>query len=230
MEARIDGADMPDAVRQVARREMSRLARLSSSDFDYSKTADYLDLLLGLPWQSRGGRTSSREAAGAILNAQSSGLHQAKTRVLDYMAIVERKRKRDGSPHRGLILCLAGPPGVGKTSLAKGVAKALGRGQPARVSCGGMRDETEIRGHNRTYIGSQPGQIIKKMREVQIKNPVFVLDEIDKIGGASLNGDRAPRFSSFSIRSRTTSFVTTTWAFRSTCPKCSSSRRRTCRI
>ena len=98
MEARIDGADMPDAVRQVARREMSRLARLSSSDFDYSKTADYLDLLLGLPWQSRGGRTSSREAAGAILNAQSSGLHQAKTRVLDYMAIVERKRKRDGSP------------------------------------------------------------------------------------------------------------------------------------
>ena len=147
MEARIGGADMPDAVRQVARRELSRLARLPQSDYDYSKTADYLDLLLDLPWQSRRLGTGSTEAVSDILNRKSSGLHEAKQRVIEYMAVVERKRKRDGSPNRGLILCLAGPPGVGKTSLAQGVADALGHGVLARVSCGGMRDEVEIRGH-----------------------------------------------------------------------------------
>ena len=167
--ARIDSAGLPDEVEHVARRELARLARLQATDADYSKSIDYLDLLLDLPWRARGGKSVSLGAVRSILNGKCSGLDEAKRRVVEYMAVVERKRQRHEPAHRGPILCLAGPPGVGKTSLAQGVADALGHGVLVRVSCGGMRDEVEIRGHNRTYIGSQPGQIIREMRRVGIR-------------------------------------------------------------
>ncbi len=179
---RIKKARMPEEVQKAAFKELKRMSRMSPGAAEYTVSRTYIDWLCDIPWSVSTQDNLDIQRAADQLDADHYGLEKVKTRILEYLAV--RKLKDD---MKGPILCLAGPPGVGKTSLAKSVSKALGRSMH-RIALGGVRDEAEIRGHRRTYIGSMPGKVIKGLKKAGSNNPVFVLDEIDKLG-ADYRGD-----------------------------------------
>jgi ATP-dependent Lon protease len=184
LKEKIETAGMPEEVKKDALKELGRLSRMNPAAADYSLTRNYVEWLAVLPWS----KTSSSEVdilkAKEILDADHYGLKKVKDRILDYLSV--RRLKPD---MKGPILCFVGPPGVGKTSLGRSIARALDR-KFSRISLGGMHDEAEIRGHRRTYIGALPGQIIQHLKRVEVKDPVFMLDEIDKLG-RDFRGDPA---------------------------------------
>jgi ATP-dependent Lon protease len=181
---KIEQTQMPEEAKQVATQELERLQQMPPAAAEYSVTRHYLDWILSLPWLKETEDKIDLIDAERILNEQHFGLTKVKDRLLEFLAVIKRRKQI-----KGPILCLVGPPGVGKTSLGRSVAEALGR-KFARISLGGMRDEAEIRGHRRTYVGSLPGRIIQTLRRVESRNPVILLDELDKVG-ADFRGDPA---------------------------------------
>ncbi|MDF1849811.1 MAG: endopeptidase La [Verrucomicrobiales bacterium] len=181
---RLEQANPPEEVMVQAERELKRLDIIPPASPEHSVIVSYLETLAELPWDKASDDNTNLEKAQETLDRDHFGLEKVKRRLIEYLAV--RKLNPDG---RGPILCLLGPPGVGKTSLGRSIAEALGR-EFARISVGGIRDEAEIRGHRRTYIGSMPGRLIQELRRVGTNNPVIMLDEVDKIG-ADFRGDPA---------------------------------------
>jgi ATP-dependent Lon protease len=175
-------ASLPDEVRSEAERELARLRRMPAAAGESAMIRTWLDIVLDLPWRVSSEDRLDLARARRILDADHHGLEPVKRRILEFLAV-----QKLNPEHRGPILCLVGPPGVGKTSLGQSVARALGR-EFVRISLGGVHDESDIRGHRRTYIGAMPGRILDGLRRARTNNPVFMLDEIDKLG-ASLQGD-----------------------------------------
>jgi ATP-dependent Lon protease len=176
LKQKIEAAGMPDEVKKEALKELGRLSRMSPMAADYSVTRNYIEWLAVLPWQKTSGGEVDIIKAKETLDADHYDLKKVKDRILDYLSVRRLKPNM-----KGPILCFVGPPGVGKTSLGKSIARALGR-KFVRLSLGGVHDEAEVRGHRRTYIGALPGQIIQGIRRAETKDPVFMLDEIDKVG------------------------------------------------
>ena len=173
---RVVAAKMPEPVEQEAMREVERMEHIPTTSPEYSMALDYVEWLVGLPWSVSTEDNLDLKRAEEILDADHHGLERVKKRIIEFLAV--RRLKQD---MRGPILCFAGPPGVGKTSLGQSIARAIGR-KFIRISLGGIRDEATIRGHRRTYIGSMPGRIIREIRRAESNNPLFMLDEVDKIG------------------------------------------------
>ena len=186
---KISSAGMPDPVRQQAERELSRLERMGDSNAESAMIRTYLDWLLAVPWAKRSEERLDPVHAREVLDADHEGLDDVKRRITEYLAVRKLRTERGMTENRrsGVILTLIGPPGTGKTSIGESIARATGR-QFVRMSLGGVRDEAEIRGHRRTYIGALPGRLVRALRDAGTMNPVIMLDEVDKIG-ADWRGD-----------------------------------------
>src|SRR5688572_18818961 len=182
LQERLKKAGLPPDVEKVAQKELNRLKTIPAASSEYTVARTYLDWIADLPWSKQSDDNLDIENARKQLDADHYGIQKVKKRILEYLAV--RKLKND---MKGPILCLVGPPGVGKTSLGQSIAKAVGR-KFVRLSLGGVRDEAEIRGHRRTYVGALPGRFIQSMKKAGTKNPVMMLDEIDKLG-ADFRGD-----------------------------------------
>ena len=187
--AKIDEAGMPDAVREQADKELGRFERMGESSPESNMIRSYLDWLLAVPWGVRSDEVLDPVLTREILDADHAGLEDVKERIVEYIAVAKLRRERGIEPDKrsGAILTLIGPPGTGKTSIGESIAKALNR-EFVRMSLGGVRDEAEIRGHRRTYIGALPGRLVRALRDAKTMNPVILLDEVDKVG-ADWRGD-----------------------------------------
>ncbi|MFJ6568492.1 endopeptidase La [Streptomyces sp. NPDC091292] len=190
---RVEAADLPENVREAALKEVEKLERASDQSPEGSWIRTWLDTVLELPWQERTEDRYDIQGARAVLDAEHAGLDDVKERITEYLAVRKRRAERGlgvvGGRRGGAVLALVGPPGVGKTSLGESVAHAMGR-KFVRVALGGVRDEAEIRGHRRTYVGALPGRIVRAIKEAGSMNPVVLLDEIDKVG-SDFRGDPA---------------------------------------
>ena len=183
IEDAIKEAKMPEDAEKVALKELDRLSKIPSQSPEYTVSRTYLDWLTELPWSKTSEDSINVKDAKSILDKDHYGLEKVKERILEYLAVRALKMQKDPEGAlRGPLLCFAGPPGVGKTSLGRSIARSMGR-EFVRISLGGVRDEAEIRGHRRTYIGALPGRIIQSLKKAGTNNPVFMLDEIDKLGG-----------------------------------------------
>lgn len=184
LKAKVKEAKMPEEVEKIAMKELDRMGRMSPNSAEHSVVRTYVEWLVDMPWDKHTTDNPSVDNAEVVLNKDHYGLQKVKKRVLEYLAVLKLK-----SDMKGPILCFAGPPGVGKTSLGKSIATALGR-EFVRVSLGGVRDDAEIRGHRRTYVGAMPGKIAQSMKRAKVNNPVILLDEIDKMAN-DMRGDPA---------------------------------------
>jgi ATP-dependent Lon protease len=187
--AKIAEAGMPDAVREQAERELARLERSGEQSGEAQTIRTYLDWLTAVPWSQRSEETLDPVGTRAVLDADHAGLEDVKDRIVEYVAVKKLREERQIEPDKrsGAILTLIGPPGTGKTSIGESIARAMGR-EFVRMSLGGVRDEAEIRGHRRTYIGALPGRLVRALRDAGTMNPVILLDEVDKVG-ADWRGD-----------------------------------------
>src|SRR5438067_822242 len=187
--AKIEEAKMPEAVNEQALKELGRLERMGEQTGESSMIRTYLDWLIAVPWSKRSEEHLDPVAARAVLDADHAGLEDVKDRVTEYLAVRKLRQDRgiEADPKSGAILTLIGPPGTGKTSIGESIARATGR-EFVRMSLGGVRDEAEIRGHRRTYIGALPGRLVRALRDAGTINPVILLDEVDK-DGADWRGD-----------------------------------------
>ncbi len=186
---KIDEADMPEHVKEQALKELARLERMGEQTGESSMIRTYLDWLIAVPWGKRSEEHLDPVAARAVLDSDHAGLEDVKDRVTEYLAVRKLRQERgiEADPKSGAILTLIGPPGTGKTSIGESIARATGR-EFVRMSLGGVRDEAEIRGHRRTYIGALPGRLVRALRDAGTMNPVILLDEVDKVG-ADWRGD-----------------------------------------
>ena len=184
LQAKIDQAGMSKEAREKAQAELNKLKNMSPMSAEATVVRGYIDWMLSVPWEKRSKVRHDLKRADKVLDEDHYGLSEVKERILEYLAVQKRVRKL-----KGPVLCLVGPPGVGKTSLGQSIARATNR-KYVRMALGGVRDEAEIRGHRRTYIGSMPGKLIQKMAKAEVRNPLFLLDEIDKMG-SDMRGDPA---------------------------------------
>ena len=176
LQQRIDEAGMPKDAKEKARSELNKLKLMSPMSSEASVVRTYLDWMVNIPWKKRSKVRLDLVKAEEILENDHYGLKEVKERILEYLAVQKRVKKL-----KGPILCLVGPPGVGKTSLGESIARATNR-KFVRMALGGVRDEAEIRGHRRTYIGSLPGKLLQKLSKIGVRNPLFLFDEVDKMG------------------------------------------------